>query len=61
MSKKNNHHDFYDEDEQRGNALYMEERKAKRRERKIRNALKTRNIDDLMEVDDDEYYDDYYK
>jgi hypothetical protein len=58
MSKKQNRFESY-EDEERNYAAYQEERKEKRREKKMRNALRTRNVDELMELDDE--FDDYYK
>ncbi len=60
MSKKNQRFDSYEDEERSWERNSYQDRKEKRREKKIRNALKTRNIDELMEADE-EYYDNYYK
>ena len=50
------------EDEERGYESY-EDRKQKRKEKKLRNALRTNDIDLLQRLDDDydDFYDDHYK
>jgi len=60
MSKKNQRFDSYEDEERSWERNSYQNRKEKRREKKIRNALRTRNIDELMEADE-EYYDNYYK
>lgn len=60
MSKKNQRFDSYEDEERSWERSSYQDRKEKRREKKIRNALRTRNIDELMEADE-EYYDNYYK
>jgi hypothetical protein len=60
MSKKNERFDSYEDEERSWERNSYQDRKEKRREKKIRNALRTRNIDELMEADE-EYYDNYYK
>jgi hypothetical protein len=60
MSKKNQRFDSYEDEERSWERNSYQDRKEKRREKKIRNALRTRNIDELMEADE-EYYDNYYK
>lgn len=60
MSKKNQRFESYEDDERNWEKASYQDRKEKRREKKMRNALRTRNIDELMEADE-EYYEDYYK
>ena len=61
MSKRDKRFESY-EDEERGYESY-EDRKQKRKEKKLRNALRTNDIDLLQRLDDDQddFYDDHYK
>lgn len=55
MSKSNRkfRDDEFDEDYYNENRSYRDELKERRKMKRMRNALRTRNIDDL--IDDDEY------
>lgn len=57
MSKKFNRHNEYDgfDDESAYRSDYYEELKAHRKNKRIRNALRSRNVDDLIRDLDDDY------
>lgn len=57
MSKKFNRHNEYDafDDESIYRADYYEELKERRKNKRIRNALRSRNVDDLIRDLDDDY------
>ena len=57
MSKKFNRYNDYDsfDDEAAYRADYYEELKERRKNKRIRNALRSRNVDDLMRDLDDDY------
>lgn len=57
MSKKFNRYNDYDayDDEAAYRADYYEEIKERRKNKRIRNALRSRNVDDLMRDLDDDY------
>lgn len=55
MSKKFSRKDFIDEDYEFKDRFYSHELKQRRKLKKLKNAIKSRDIQHLIELDDDEY------
>lgn len=55
MAKKNHHVDFYEDDDYAYRSDYYEELQERRKNKRMRNALRSRNVDDLMRDLDDDY------
>lgn len=53
MSKKFSRKDFIDEDYEFKDRFYSDELKQRRKLKKLKNAIKSKNIDYLMDLDDD--------
>ena len=53
MSKKFSRKDFIDEDYEYQDRFYSDELKQRRKLKKLKNAIKSKNIDYLMDLDDD--------
>jgi hypothetical protein len=54
MAKKNHRVDYDDDDSEYRNDYYQEVQ-ARRKDKRMRNALRSRNVDDLMRNFDDDY------
>jgi len=56
MSKKFSRKDFIDEDYQIKDRFYSDELKQRRKLKKLKNAIKSKDIQHLMDIDDDDEY-----
>jgi hypothetical protein len=57
MSKfsRNRNSDFYDDEEDLNTANYRDEIRNRRKLKRMKNAIKARRVDDLLDMDDDDY------
>lgn len=55
MAKKNHRVDYYDDDDSDYRADYYEDLREHRKNKRMRNALRSRNVQDLMRDLDDDY------
>lgn len=55
MAKKNQRVDFYDDDDYDYCSDYYEELQERRKNKRMRNALRSRNVNDLLRDLDDDY------
>lgn len=55
MAKKTHRVDFYDDDDYDYRSDYYEELQERRKNKRMRNALRSRNVNDLLRDLDDDY------